>query len=154
MNRAREVFWWALFIPLSLWVQSVVPGVDALAAGVILLALEERTKALCWFVPFCILIQEGIGTQAFGSSFLWYASILILLAVLRMFVECREFLFVCLLACAMGPVYILLCYLVGGLQNVMPDTHVLLGRGLAQALFTPPAWALAARTHRWVYTDA
>ncbi|MDD2965904.1 MAG: hypothetical protein PHN64_00185 [Desulfovibrionaceae bacterium] len=151
MKTIKEWLWWLAFIPFSLWVQSHTPGLDALVVGLIVLALEERLRALLLFLPLCILIQEGIGTQPFGASFLWYAAILILLGVLHSFVEGRNFFFVVLLALAMAPLTMLLGYGLGSLQVVAPNIHTLLGKSIVQVLFTPPYWALAAWTRRWVH---
>lgn len=151
MKTIKECVWWLGFIPFSLWVQSHTPGLDALVVGVLVLALEGRLRALLLFLPLCILIQEGIGTQPFGASFLWYATLLILLRGLHSFVEGRNFFFVLLLACAMGPLTMLLGYGLGSLQVVAPNTHTLLGKSIVQVIFTPLYWALAAWTRRWVH---
>lgn len=144
-----EILWWLLFLPVALFVQSLVPGLDALIIGVIILAQERRWKTLPWFILFCILAQEGMGTLSFGASSLWYLCTLLFFALGRIWFEGRNFPFVLLLSCALCPISLGLMSMITSLQHVPADPQLLLGRGIVQALFIPVAWCLAVWTRRW-----
>ncbi|MGN0009679.1 MAG: hypothetical protein ACI33N_08505 [Desulfovibrionaceae bacterium] len=148
MSAWAECCWWSVFIPGALWVQSLVPGLDALLVGVLVLAQERRWRQMACFLPFCILVQEGVGTQSFGASMLWYACALLLFSLGRDWFEGRSSVLVLLVACALAPVSVGLMSMLASLQQLAVDPHILLGRSIVQMFFLPPAWLLAMLTRR------
>ncbi len=149
MSAWGEFCWWALFLPAALWVQSLVPGLDVLIVGVIILMQERRWKALGWLLLFCVLVQEGTGTLSFGASVLWYTATLLLFVLGRSWFEGRNFPFVLLLSLMLCPVGMGIMSMLTSLQHMRMDPHILLGHGIVQTLFLPVAWLLAMWTRRW-----
>ena len=73
MQAVRNIFWWLCFVALGICVQSLVPCLDALVVGLVILLQERDYKNLCWLLPLFVLLQEGIGTSPFGATIVWYA---------------------------------------------------------------------------------
>ena len=73
MQAVRNIFWWLCFVALGICVQSLVPCLDALVVGLVILLQERDYKNLCWLLPLFVLLQEGIGTRPFGATIVWYA---------------------------------------------------------------------------------
>ena len=149
MSAWAEFCWWAVFLPVALWLQSLVPGLDALLVGVIILMQECRWKALGWLLVFAVLVQEGTGTLPFGASVLWYTATLLLFALGRNWFEGRNFPFVLMLSLALCPVSMGIMSMLTSLQHMRVDPHILLGRSIVQSLFLPVAWLLAMGLRRW-----
>ena len=68
MQAVRNIFWWLCFVALGICVQSLVPCLDALVVGLVILLQERDYKNLCWLLPLFVLLQEGIGTSPFGAA--------------------------------------------------------------------------------------
>ena len=123
-----------------------MPGVDVLIAGLVILAQEERRVALAFYVLLCIVLQEGIGSQPFGASILWYAGTLIPLLFGRGLLGGHRFLFVLLLACLLCPLYFAIVYSLASLQELPVDTELLTARSIEQTISLPIAWLVAMCT--------
>ncbi len=149
----RAGVWWALFIPLAIMIQARFPALDALLIGLILILQERRYKSLLWLLPLLILVQEGIGSRAFGGMVLWYCMIIVLFAVGRWLFEVQNILFVLLISVCLGALHFSLVYLLAPLQDLPVDIHLLTHESVVQAAFVPLAWWIAAFTRKWTYTD-
>ena len=84
MNTFQECCWWLAFIVISIIAQALVPGLDALVVGVLLLLQERDYKMLGWLLPE-ILVVTALGffvTELTGGplailiqGFWWLASL-------------------------------------------------------------------------------
>ena len=83
MQAVRNIFWWLCFVALGICVQSLVPCLDALVVGLVILLQERDYKNLCWLLPLFVLLQEGIGTSPFGATIVWYALVCLIYRLLR-----------------------------------------------------------------------
>ncbi len=144
--------WWACFFPIAIIMQAQVPALDALVIGLILLLQERRYKSLWWFLPLIILVQEGIGSRAFGGMILWYFMIILLFAVGRWLFEVQNILFVFLISLCLGALHFALVYLMSPLQDITVNMYSLMHESLVQAAFVPLAWYITAFTRKWTYT--
>ena len=132
-----------MFTAFGIMVQSVIPKIDALVCGIILLLQERGYKTLLWLLPVFILLQEGLGTRIFGSTIVWYVLIVCLFKIGERFFSAQTFLFVFFLAAAIGAGYYALNMLFAPLQNLELPPHEVLDASLLQAIFIPCSWLVA-----------
>ena len=59
MQAVRNIFWWLCFVALGICVQSLVPCLDALVVGLVILLQERDYKNLCWLLPLFVLLQDA-----------------------------------------------------------------------------------------------
>lgn len=150
----RDVFWWVLFLLTGIWLQQLLPGIDALVIGLIIVLQEGRLARLLWLLPAIILLQEGMGTLAFGSSLLWYGSTIALFYMGRWLFEVENFLFVFLLSACLGLLHYLISDMMASLQNLDLPLRQLMDESILQALFIPPTWRAALELRRRFVPDA
>lgn len=148
----RNVIWWCLFLPLALVVQTLLPGVDAMIAGLILMLQERDYKNILWLAPVLIIVQEGIGSREFGGAVLWYSMAIGLFLMARWLFEVESTIFVFLLSACLGMGHFALAYVLAPLQDLTVDLQVMADESIVQALFIPIAWRLARLSRRWVHS--
>ncbi len=148
----RAGIWWAFFFPIAIIIQALVPALDALLIGLILILQERRYKSLLWLLPLLIFLQEGIGSRAFGGMIMWYFMIILLFAVGRWLFEVQNILFVLLISVCLGALHFALVFLLAPLQDLTVNIPLLTHEALVQAAFVPFAWYIAAFTRKWTYT--
>ena len=102
MQAVRNIFWWLCFVALGICVQSLVPCLDALVVGLVILLQERDYKNLCWLLPLFVLLQEGIGTSPFGATIVWYALVCLIYRLLRWLLGLGNFFLVLLLSICLG----------------------------------------------------
>lgn len=151
MTTLRHVLWWVAFLVVGIALQSVVPGLDAFAVGLILLLEDRDYRNLAWLLPTFIILQEGMGTGLFGSSVAWYAALILLYRLGRWLFEVNNFFFILLLSTWFGAAYFGIAWLMAPLQDVPSfDAQGTLDKSLIQALYVPVAWWLLACLRRWI----
>lgn len=143
-----NVLWWCGFFVLAIYVQWLVPGLDALVIGLILVLQERRYTHLLWLLPLLIVLQEGMGSREFGGMVLWYVTIIGLFVTGRWLFEVENFLFVFLLSVCMGGAYFSILYVLAPLQNLRVDLEQAAQASLIQAVFIPCAWWLTYISRR------
>lgn len=148
MGKIGNLFFWLMFIGFSIALQSIAPGLDVLAAGLIILLQEEDYKGLLWLLPLFVLLQEGIGTRPFGASIVWYSATVVLFLIGRWLFEVRNFIFVFLLSACLGFAYYGVAWLMAPLQNMAFNVENTLDKSLTQAIFMPFFWRLLV-AFRW-----
>lgn len=148
--KTRNIFWWGLFFSCCIWLQSLIPGVDLLAAGVIIALQERRVTQLTWIVGICILLQEGMGTLDFGASILWYCTIITLFYIGCWLFESANILFIFLLSACMGVVHYGIMRAMYALQYIPLNEPRLLDESSLQGLLVPFLWFFANMTRRWM----
>lgn len=142
MEKISNFAWWLCFIYVGVCIQTLAPGLDVLAVGLIILLQEEDYKAMLWLAPLFCLLQEGMGTRPFGTALIWYGAIIASFILGRWLFEARNFIFIFLLSGSLGVTYFLVAWLTAPLQNIafnFPDT---LDKALTQAIFMPFAWRM------------
>ena len=146
---SRNVVWWVLFLTVGIWLQMVLPGVDMLLPGLILAIQERRPMQLIGVFLVTVLIQEGLGTLAFGACVLWYLSVTLLVIIGHWLFSTRSLFFVILLGLAAGVTRYAVTQLMVSLQNATLDNAVLLEECGMQAVVIPVFWKLAELSRRW-----
>lgn len=146
----RNLGWWLLYAFAAISFQAVLPGLDLLLPGFIV-ALQERR----WFQLFCVgmsfmLIQEGMGSMAFGGTLLWYGT-----AAIAYYAGCGLFqggslLFVFLLSTLLSCAHYVIFSLLATLQDIPWEPDHLLDECFVQMLLTPLLWWAAASLRKGV----
>lgn len=149
MSSLRNIAWWCGFLACALTAQSTVPGLDMMSVGLIILLQEKDYRNMAWFLPVCVLLQEGIGTRPFGSVIVWYAAVIVLFRIGRWLFEVESFVFIFLLAACLGGAYFAEAWLMAPLQGLTFNVADTVDLSLMQAIFIPVAWWLLVRTRRW-----
>ena len=146
--------WWLLYVIAAISLQAVMPGVDFLLPGFII-ALQERRifQSLLVGVSF-ILVQEGMGSMAFGGMLLWYA-----VTALAYYVACSlfqggSFLFVFLLATVLSGVHYIIFGFLASLQGIPWEASILIDECFFQAMLTPCIWWVASSLRRGLRHEA
>lgn len=131
----------------------LLPGLDALVIGLILVLQERRYKDLLWLLPMLVIVQEGMGSREFGGMVLWYVAVIGLFLLGRWLFEVENFLFIFLLSTCLGAGHFALVYVLAPLQDFHVDIQATLDESVIQALFIPIAWRLAWLSRHWVHID-
>lgn len=145
MAKWRDIVWWLGYVIMAICLQALMPGLDVLAVGLIILLQEEDYRSMLWLLPLFCILQEGIGTRPFGAIIVWYAAIIMVYIGARWMFEARNFIFVFLLSTCLGAVYLGVAWLMAPLQNQVFNFAESLDKSLVQAIFMPFAW--------WVFTS-
>lgn len=153
MKLWRDAGWWICFIILAICVQALAPGLDILAAGLIILLQENDFRGMLWLLPLFILLQEGMGTRPFGAAIIWYASIIALFKLGRWIFDSRKFLFIFLLSACLGCAYFAVDWLMAPLQNIAFNADAALDKSVAQAVFIPFCWRMIIATRKPKYAE-
>lgn len=133
---------------MGICVQSLAPGLDALAVGLLIMLQEEDYRNMLWLLPLFILLQEGMGSRPFGSIIVWYAATIVMFKIGRWLFDTKNFLFMFLLSASLGGVYFAVDWLMAPLQNLNFNVEDAMNKSLSQALFLPFAWRLARATRK------
>ncbi len=137
-----NILWWALFMILGLIAESILPGIDILLIGVIIALQEGKIVQILWVLLVSILLQEGIGTLAFGSSILSYTTAILVFYGGRALLEQENIMFVLVVAVSAGLGHYVFTQAMATLQGIsMPGERLLL-ESCVQVLILPPLWSL------------
>lgn len=153
MSKFRNICWWIFFMAIAVCLQALVPGLDVLAVGLIILLQERDYKNMLWLPPLFVLLQEGMGTREFGGVIVWYAAVIALFKLGRWLFEVENFIFIFLLSACLGAAYYGVAWLMAPLQNLAFNVPDELDKSLIQALFLPFAWRLLIATRHWTTDD-
>ncbi len=136
----RNVAWWLLYSFSAAAMQAVFPGLDFFLPGFLLALQEQRPiQSLCVGIWF-ILLQEGMGSLAFGGTALMYALTVIFFYSGCQFFQGRNFLFVVLLGAILAAIRYVLFPLLCRLQDFPVRMDMLFNECLLQVFLTPFAW--------------
>ncbi len=146
--RYANFFWWLGYVILAVILQARVPGVDFLLPGFIVAMQEAKVKQFIWVALSFLLLQEGMGTMAFGAVFLWYLTIIILYIAGQWLFEVESLAFVLLLSLVLSVSHYVVMFLLADLQDMYINTQSLMDESAYQAFVTPFLWHLAHYTRR------
>ncbi|NJB68180.1 hypothetical protein GGQ74_001853 [Desulfobaculum xiamenense] len=147
----HPLVWWTGFTVAGIWLQRLVPGVDFLAPGLVILMQERRVRSAVWMGLFWMFVIEGTSGLAFGTGILWYAALVGAFLAGRGVFESTNFLFITLIGLFLGVWHIALTELMVQLQDLAVPWHRLLLEGLLQAGFFPVQWGLTYSMYKnWV----
>ena len=133
---------WIAFIVLGVWAQQFLPGVDFFAPGLIVCLQQRRVSATAWLAAAFIVLQEGMGSLAFGTLILWYAGLLAVYLVGRWLFESRNLLFIFIIGVFLGVWRFILVRMMASLQDMVPDQGRLATECAIQAVLFTLEWGV------------
>lgn len=143
-----NVGWWVAYAFMAVVLQVAFPGLDFLLPGFILAIQERDPVQLIWVTGFFLLLQEGMGSMAFGGTLLWYTLAVALFVLGHSLFEVESFLFIFLLSGCLGATHYIVFSLMTNLQDIPFNANTLMEESVFQALLTPFVWRLARFTRR------
>lgn len=149
MNWAN-IGWWLAYACIAIVLQSRVPGLDFLLPGFILAIQERNGVQFAWVAVFFLLLQEGMGSMAFGGTLLWYGLAVLLFYLGYSLFEVESFLFIFLLSGCLGATHYVVFSIMAGLQDIPVHPQRLMDESVFQALLTPFLWRLAHFSRRFL----
>lgn len=145
----RRAVWWLLFVICGIWLQELIPGADFLAAGVLICLQKERWLPAFWLTLCFILIQEGSGNLAFGSSLLMYAGLAAAFFLGRILLEPLNPVFIILFSLFLGAWHSGVLFVLVGLQSLTLPTHEIIRHGVVMAIGLPLFWGGTYALYKW-----
>lgn len=146
--KVQNILWWISFTCIAIALQSLVPGVDFLIPGFIVLLQERSLKQFLWVTGIFLILQEGMGTMAFGSVLLWYFSAVALFILGKWLFEVESLAFILLLSVALSVTRYAILVLFANLQDLYLNEARLFDYSVYQALLMPFLWNVASFTRR------
>ncbi len=136
----RNAAWWLIYSFAAVAMQAVFSGLDFFLPG-FLLALQEQRPVQSLFVGlWFIVLQEGMGSLAFGGIALMYVLTVIFFYSGCQLFQGRNFLFVVLLGAVLAAIRYVLFPVLCRLQDFPVRMDVLFNECLFQVFLTPFAW--------------
>lgn len=133
----KAVIWWLIYTIFGIWLQRFIPGLDCFApalAGCLYLGLTTTTF---WLALFWILIQEGIGSLAFGSTLLFYGGITVFFFWSKIIFTKNSPLFFIGASIFTSGFYLLVMYVMSNLQELDIPINIFLQNALLILIFFP-----------------
>ncbi len=140
MTPLANTAWWIVFLAAGIILQATFPGLDALILGLPLLLEERDYRRLVCFVPAVILLQDGMGTQAFGSAMLSIALCSLFYWLARGIASASRIGFYLFLSLCMGGIRIFLDWLFATLEDTAFVPEQLFHEGAAEAVYLFIGW--------------
>ncbi len=142
------VGWWLLYTSAAIALQSFVPGMDFLLPGLLLVLQQGRLMRSLCLAFFFLILQEGMGSMSFGSTFLLYALIFLCFYAACNLFEGKNALFIILLGMFLAIAHYIIFATVSSLQDIPWQVATLREKCLLQAFFTPLIWWTASALYR------
>ncbi|MDD6088203.1 MAG: hypothetical protein PUB69_02655 [Desulfovibrionaceae bacterium] len=148
---------WILFFSMAIIAQRLLPGLDFLAAG-ILVCLEEQNPVQTTIVTLLtLLIQEGTGNMDFGACVLRYTAFAAVFLSGRRLFGSHALLFWLFLCAVLGPIHYGMTCLSANLQNIDVLPLTLDKECFFQTILMPIIWKimmlLKPETPEHAYSD-
>ena len=143
-----NLFWWIGYAILAIMAQIIIPGVDFFLPGFIVAMQERKAKQFAWVALSFLILQEGMGTMAFGAVFLWYLTIIIFYIAGQWLFEVESLSFILLLSVVLSITHYMVIVSLAGLQGMQINLQSLIDESVYQAFVTPFLWHFAHYTRR------
>ena len=145
-----NVTWWFFYILIAIGLQQNFPGLDFLLPGFIIAVQERNVAQVGWVGLFFILLQEGLGSLAFGGTIMWYLLAIVWFFIAYNLFEVESFLFIFLLSGILATMHLAVFYMIASLQNIPVNNTKIMEESVYQALMTPFVWWAAQWTRKFV----
>jgi len=133
---------WLCFVLAGIWAQQFAPGVDFLAPALIVCLQQRRMPTAIWLAGVFIILQEGVGSLAFGTLLLWYAGLLAVYLVGRWLFESRNLLFIFIIGAFLGVWRFFLVGMMANLEDLAPNRTHLATECVAQVVLFTLEWGV------------
>jgi len=147
----KAIIWWLLYTIFGIWLQRFIPGLDCFApalAGCFYLGLTTTTF---WLALIWILVQEGIGSLAFGSTLLFYTGITIFFFWSKIIFAKNSPLFFIGASVFTAGFYFLVMNIMTNLQELNVPMHILLQNSILILIFFPILMSIVILSYsQWI----
>jgi hypothetical protein len=143
-----EWLWWGIYTMVCIWLQSFFPGVDFFLPGLLVCLQEGKLWWAVWLGLICLIIQEGTGSLAFGTSLMWYAGLFVAFYAGKSLLESKNLLFILGFALVAGFWHWVTIFLMASLQNMQVMQEMLLKDSLFMVVGLPPMWGIVFLFYR------
>jgi hypothetical protein len=145
---------WLLFVVLAVWLQFIFPGMDFLAAGLVLCLQQERPGKVLLLAIICVLIQESTGPLAFGTSVLRYGALIVFFLLARRLFEANNPVLILILGGLFAVVHYLSLKTMTGLQSlVILDQRIFIDSVLLFFVFSTE-WFVLSKIYQKIVLHA
>ncbi len=138
----RSCFFWLALFAVAIFGQYLFSGLDVLCIGLIWTLHDGRWSRLLWLLPVLIVVQEGGGSMAFGTSILWYLCMLGVFVLGRCLFAVESIVFMILFSLAMGFIHFVLLNFMTDLQHIDVSSGTILHGSIFQACCIFVLWGL------------
>ncbi len=138
-----SAIWWTAFTLAGIWCQGLLPGIDCLAPGLVISLYDENTPTTITLAAIWIILQEGMGTLAFGYAAIWYSLLVLFFLFTHKLFKPKSLLFICLAGGFLAVLKVILTLSLLSLESKsLPLGKVFLD-SLFQAASFPAIWFAA-----------
>ena len=147
----KSLIWCLVYTIFAVWLQRYIPGLDCFAPALVGCLYLGITTATIWFAVIWILIQEGIGSLAFGSTLLFYAGIAIFFFSSKTIFTKQSWFFLINISIFTAGYYFLVMYCMCSLQELYIPWSVFLENSLLILVFFPILLCIVVLSYsQWV----
>lgn len=147
----KIIIWWILYTVLGIWLQRFIPGLDCYApalAGCLYLGLPKTAfvMSLIW-----IIIQEGVGSLALGSSLLFYGGVAIFFVWAKIFFTKNSLLFFLVVSLFTAGLHFVIMQTMCSLQELHLPMQLAVQDSLLTLIFFPILWMITVLSYsHWI----
>lgn len=146
----RPAIWWTFFTAMCIWIQSFISGIDCFGPAVLVLMHLQRYREAVWLTPVWILINEGVGSLAFGCSLLWFGGLILTFLFLCQFLSSSNIIFLLSLSLLAGVGQSGIIVLMASLQEIIIPFERIVVQGILSAFLFPVLWfGMLTAFKRW-----
>lgn len=139
--------WWALYCLLAVWFQFFFPGLDFLAAGLVVSMQEERWwRSTVWFFGAAVLLQDGMGSLSFGYGLAWYGVLALFFQLGRRFFDPRSLGLMILMGIFLGWLHFTLTFSLIRLEGMNFSLHHVVWESVTQSVLFPVLWFMVHKS--------
>ncbi len=135
-----QAIFWPLYTIACIWLHSLVPGLDCFAPALIVCLHLKRYQSVFWLGLIWLLINEGVGSIAFGASLVWDAGLVLFFFAVQVFFSSRHVYFLFVLAVFAAGWHYVVFFSMLNLQELQVHKEALIMNSLLTACAFPLAW--------------
>lgn len=142
-----SALWWSVFTLAGIWCQGFLPGIDCLAPGLFISLYDENTPGTITLATVWIILQEGMGTLAFGYAVIWYSLLVLFFVFTHNLFKPKSLILVCLAGGFLGVLKFVLTLSLLSLEAKGSPLGKILWESLLQAVSFPAIWFAAHKLY-------
>ena len=131
---------WPVYTIACIWFQSFLPGLDCFAPALIVCLHLKHYRTVFWLGLIWLLINEGVGSFAFGASLVWYVGLILFFFAVQVFFSSRHIYFVFVVALFAGIWQFFVYFSMVNLQELVVQKETLLANSVLTVTLFPVVW--------------
>ena len=135
-----QALFWFFYTIACIWLHSFLPGLDCFAPALIVSLHLKHYRTVFWLGPVWLLINEGVGSFAFGASLVWYTGLILFFFAVQVFFSSRHIYFVFVMALFAGLWQFFVYLSMVSLQELVVHEESLLANSVLTVTLFPVAW--------------